>query len=270
MISCRHPLTMLRKASEIRVDYKDIERLADFVTEDWTCTADINIYIPRDQLIDWNKINIYKNNLNIILAFEDTFSFKNAAEQGYKYFWSYPVTTWYELRGLIDLGVCQVLLDAPLYFQLPRVKRACGDIEIRLVVNRCFNNYMPRKEGVCGTYVRPEDVEIYSEYVDHMEFDTDHLQKEATLWNVYNEGRWPGNLNLLLDYLVENVDNRGLNILPSFEEKVFAKRRINCGQRCQEDSGNCHFCYSVFKLVNAIDKNKDWILAQTENEKESY
>jgi len=48
MISSRHPLGVLKNASEIRVNYSDIERIRDFVTEDWTCTADINIYIPRD------------------------------------------------------------------------------------------------------------------------------------------------------------------------------------------------------------------------------
>ena len=211
-------------------------------------------------MIDWNKIDLYKNSLNIILAFEDAFSFDGARERNYKYFWSYPATTWYELRGLIDLGVSQVLLDAPLFFQLPNVKKICGDIEIRLVANRCVNSYMPRKNGVCGTYIRPEDVEIYSEYVKHIEFNTDSLQKEATLLKIYNNGSWPGNLNLLLDYLSVDVDNRGIDALKSFEEKAFAKRRIVCKQRCQEDKNACRFCYSIFDLVNTIDKNKEWIL----------
>ena len=145
-----------------------------------------------------------------------------AKQYGYKAFWSYPVTSYWELRGLLDLGVCQVLLAAPLYFDLPQVKKACGEVEIRLVVNKCVNGYMKRKNGICGTYVRPEDVELYSEYVDHMEFDTDgNLQKEMALLRVYKEGHWPGNLNILLTYLGENVDNRG------FDED-FAKNRLDC------------------------------------------
>ena len=35
MISCRHPLPDLYNADEIRVDYKDRARLADFVTDKW-------------------------------------------------------------------------------------------------------------------------------------------------------------------------------------------------------------------------------------------
>ena len=47
-MSCRQPLVFLKEAQEIRVNYSDIERLADFVTDDWTCKADIVIYLPKD------------------------------------------------------------------------------------------------------------------------------------------------------------------------------------------------------------------------------
>ena len=45
-MSCRHPITELQNASEIRVDYNDLAILSHLVTEDWTCKADIIIYIP--------------------------------------------------------------------------------------------------------------------------------------------------------------------------------------------------------------------------------
>ena len=263
MISCRQPLTILKNATEIRVDYKDIDRMRDFVTEDWTCAADVVIYIPKDQLVNWDDFMQYKDVLNLIIAVEDASLIEEAHAQGYKAFWSYPAATFWELRGLLDLSVDQVLLDAPLYFDLIKAKRICGDVEIRLVVNKCMNNYMKRKNGICGTYVRPEDVEAYEPYVSHMEFNTEGLLQERTLLKVYTEQKhWPGNLNLLLTYLGENVDNRGLSLLPTDEEDkfYFAHRRINCGQRCQEDQSKCNFCVKVFKLMNTIDKKSDQIL----------
>ena len=48
MVSCRQPLTILKEVEEIRVNYEDIERLRDFVSNDWVCSADIVIYIPND------------------------------------------------------------------------------------------------------------------------------------------------------------------------------------------------------------------------------
>ena len=201
MISCRQPLIFLQEAEEIRVNYDDRERLRDFVTEEWTCEADVVIYLPRDQLIAWDEINTYKDALNIIIAVEDTAQIEIAKDQGYKVFWAYPVSSFWELRSILLFGVNQVLLDAPLYFDLPKVKNICGeDVELRLVVNKCYNDYLPQKNGICGTYIRPEDIEAYSRFVDHFEFDADNtLSKEHTLYNIYAKDKmWPGDLSLLL------------------------------------------------------------------------
>lgn len=257
MMSCRQPLVFLKEAEEIRVNYNDIERLKDFVTDEWTCQADIVIYIPKDQIINWDEINLYKDILKITIAAEDTDQLiLGHQEYGYPVFWAYPVSTYWELRSILNMGVSQVLLDAPLYFDLPKVKSICGDVEIRLVVNKCYNNYLPHENGICGTYVRPEDIEAYSAYVDHFQFDENlSLKQEHTIYNIYTKDKaWPGNLNLLLTNLKTDVDNRGFEVLPLEDyddNKIFAHRRITCRQECQGIS-NCRFCPNIFNLINSI------------------
>lgn len=251
MISCKHSLVELQKADEIRVNYQDRKRLADFVTDEWQCKQDVYIYIPRDQLVDWNELQVYKEVLNIIVGVEDLGLIQEVKDRGYQVFWSYPISSYWELRGVLDLGVNQVLLDAPLYFDLPNVKKICGNVEIRLQVNKCVNGYMKRRNGVCGTYVRPEDVDTYAQYVNHMEFITDSLEKEEALLRVYRSKVWPGNLNILLDYLNENVDNRGL-------PEDFGKIRISCGQKCQ-GVRDCHYCENAMKVVTAVKKNWQYL-----------
>ena len=127
----------------------------------------------------------------------------------------------------------QILLDAPLYFNLPKVKKLCGEnVEIRLCANKCLNNHLPHEHGICGTYIRPEDIDEYAKYVDHIEFNTETLSQELTLINIYqNKKEWPGNLNLLLNNLHANVDNRGLDFLFNArdDDKYFAHKRISCG-----------------------------------------
>lgn len=254
MISCRHTLVDLQQTDEIKVEYKDRARLGDFITDKWKCDKEVYVYLPKDEVIDWDNLNTYKDVLSLHIAVEDTDLIQFARQRGFKVHWSYPATSYWELRGLLALGVDEVLIDAPLYFDLPKVKQACGDTEIRLVVNKCFNNYMKRRNGICGTYVRPEDVDAYAEYVDHMEFDTDDLRKEMALLNIYKEKHWPGNLNILLTNLNENVDNRG------FDED-FARKRISCYQSCQRD-GRCHYCISQFKFVTTLLKNKENVAAE--------
>ena len=264
MISSRHPLTLLQKATERKVDYKDIERLKDFISDDWTCQAQINIYVPRNQEIEWEIFKMYKGILNIIFAVENSELIRICHQNEYKCYWSYPASSYWELRGLLDLGVDEVLLDAPLYFDLPKVKRLCGKkVELRIQVNQCFNNYMDRRNGICGTYVRPEDVEQYAEYIEHMEFITDDLIKEKTLYQIYTEQKhWPGNLNLLLTNLKISVDNRGFEVLPTDFDGVknFANRRIRCGHKCQSNPYSCHYCEQTFNLIRSIDRNSPELL----------
>lgn len=257
MMSCRQPLVQLAKADEIKVDYKDRERIYDMIdtitSEDSKIDAPLYIYIPKNQLVDWDELERFSKTYKITIGVEDAFMIPEVKDKGYRVFWSYPATTFYEVNGLVALGVHEILLDAPLYFNLPKVAKLCeGMVEIRLVANKCFNNYMPRENGICGTYIRPEDVEFYEQYVSHLEFDTDTLTKELRLIDIYKKGVWPGNLNLLLTNLKVNVDNRGFN------EEGFAARRSECGQRCQE-TGTCHFCPTLFNFINTIDKNKDYL-----------
>ena len=263
MVSCRQSLAFLKKASEIKVDYNDIERLRDFITDDWKCEADIIVYISKNQIIDFNQIDIYKDLLSITIALEDAFMIPQIKEKGYPVFWSYPASSFWELNGLLELGVDQILIDAPIFFDLHTVKDLCKDVELRAIVNRCVNQYMPRKNGICGAYIRPEDIETYSDYIQHFEFDVNNdLERERTLYHIYAENKyWPGNLNLLLTGLNENVDNRGFEAVYNDQEDkhYFAHRRIKCGQRCQSKK-NCDFCQIYFNLINNIDRNSDKII----------
>lgn len=259
MISCRQPLVYLREATEIKVNYCDIDRLKDFVTEDWICKADIVIYLPRNQIINWESIDVYKNVLNITIAVEDTGQIEMVRRKKYKVFWAYAVSSFWELQSLLELKVNQVLLDAPLYFDLPKVKQICGKkVELRAVVNKCFNDHLPHKDGVCGTYIRPEDIEFYSNFISHFEFDIDTLSKEYTLYEIYTKDKqWPGNLNILLTNFNVDVDNRGLSMLLDENDEedpdLFARIRCICGQKCQQGF-DCDFCHTNVELINLIQK----------------
>lgn len=256
MVSCRQSVSYLKNAKEIRVDYKDKAILSYLIEDDWSSTADINIYVPRDQEIKWEYFDRYKELLNLIFVVENTYSIPEVRNKGYKVFWAYPVSTYWELNSLTAAGVDEVLLDAPLFFDLANVKNLIGDIEIRLNPIVCFHNYMPQETGICGTYVRPEDVDKYAEFVDHMEFGVQPLKKERLLVEIYDVRKhWPGNLELLLTNLNFSIDNRG------FEGEPFAERRMSCKQKCQS-GGVCHYCDLIFKYITYLDKNKEE-LAQT-------
>ena len=228
------------------VEYKDIAAIYDLIVE--IPDKEIVLRLSRNDAIEWKKIQELNNICNLTLALEDLHMIPLC--KGIKYYWAYPITSFYELNGIVNMGVSQVLISGPLYFDLiPVAKKG---IPVRIVANVCFDNYIPRAEGICGTYVRPDDIDEYDKYVTTIEFVTDKLEKEATLLEIYQKKEWKGNLNLILTNLKFDVDNRGF-------PKEFASARVQCRQNCQR-GGACHFCYTSMNFSRTLDKNKDkWV-----------
>lgn len=247
-VSIRQSSAVKQQADEIMLNYKDIKGLYNFI--DNFLDKEYVVYIPRNvKDIDWEELEIFANKVKLTLAIENTYLIMDCNSHKLNYYWAYPITTWYELNGLVNLGVKQLFLGIPLVFQLPEIKKF--NLPIRVVANVCYDGFIPRPDGICGFYIRPEDVKAYEEYIDTIQFDVSELTQEATLLSIYKKESWPGNLNLLLTNLKYNVDNRGI-------PEEFAQTRIKCRQRCQS-GGSCHFCETALKFSRQIDKRKnDW------------
>ena len=165
-----------------------------------------------------------------------------------KFYYKYAATTLYEVEGLKNIGVSYILIGAPLLFDLKTVFNY--KIPIRAVANLAYEPYIKHKNGLIGGWIRPEDVDIYGEYISILEFYAPKaLEKEASLYNIYAVKKtWPGNLNLLIDNLEIDFDNRLL-----YDEENFAKRRMACKQKCLSGK-NCRYCIDQFLFPNTTLK----------------
>lgn len=119
-------------------------------------------------------------------------------------------------------------LGAPLFFQMDAVKKI--GIPVRAVPNLAYLSDLPYGDGICGTWIRPEDMETYEPYIEVIEFEGCSIQQEQALYRIYmEEHEWPGYLDTLLtNFHQENVSNRLIH-------GDLAKSRLNCGQRCTKD-----------------------------------
>ena len=226
------------------IDYIDINILYDLI--ELYPQKRFILRIPRGEEIDWAELRTFNDKCNLALAIEDLHISKQCKHDRFEFFWAYPITSYYELKGVLKLGVTEVLLGAPLYFDLTLLD--LQKVKVRLIANLCYDDYIPREDGICGTYVRPEDVDQYEPYVSTLEFRTDVLTKESTLLDIYKKKEWPGNLNLLLTNLGCDVDNRGI-------PDEFADARIQCKQSCMR-TGGCHFCETAIKFTKTLSKHK--------------
>ena len=91
--------------------------------------------------------------------------------------------------------------------------------------------------------VKEEQKELFISDISMFEFENVDLKQEETLLHVYKENQnWPGNLNLLIQELNFNVDNRAI-------PEELGERRMTCGQRCWSNS-TCHLCHGALKFAD--------------------
>lgn len=245
-LSSRQDSSYLKKADEIKVQWRDRRSIPDLAEKYPTATINLTRYYQdsQDNEIDWNEINNYrvlsKNQFVIGLTIPEEITV--AKEKEYDFYYLSAVRTFEELRDLVNLGVCRVRLGAPLFFQMDKVKKF--NISVYAVANHAHGDSIFQKEdGVTGTWIRPEDVETYEPYVDVIEFHSENKTQEQALFRIYAEQHaWSGELDMVVQDLNYKCTNR--MVPPSLAES-----RLNCAQRCQ-DSGRCQLCYRIFNLAN--------------------
>lgn len=245
-MSGRQPLSTLRQADEIKMKFQDIDRIIDYIKEFPDKTI---IYeIPRDVIdVDWKLLETYATQVTLVAALQDLRMIPQCIEHGIKYYWDYPITSYYELHGILELKPYYLFLGAPLSFDLETIHNKLTHTYIRLCPNVAYDAYIPRKDGICGSWIRPEDIKHYEPFVSTFEFVAENMEKERTLLHIYKDnGNWPGNINLLITNLNANIDNRAI-------PDEFGPMRVRCGQRCMR-TGSCHYCPTAMRFAHQLRK----------------
>jgi hypothetical protein len=244
-LSSRNQRDYLSKADEIKVEYRDRKEIPDLFERYPEATIILQCFFYEEDL-EWDNIKLW-NNLSrgkFMLALSNIEDIAECKRLNVPFYYGFPVKTFYELNALKKLGVSYVRLDAPIFFEMDKVKSL--GIPVRAVANVAYNDGLPREDGVCGVWIRPEDVETYEPYVSVIEFEDADPRNERALYRLYAEKkRWPGDLGMI----ITNFNHLGVNrlILPEVAEK-----RLNCAQKCQSGSA----CKIYYRAVDLADVEK--------------
>ena len=234
----------LKKIDEIRIKYNKLDTILDLYEINPNATFILIITSKENKsTIRWSEIENYNIMTKEKLIVEtDSFDIMEACKTlNIKFFYAIPVNTFYDLKALVDYGCCDVRIDAPLTHMLDKLNNF--DITVRMSPNIAYYAFIPRKNGVIGSWVRPEDVELYEEYIDVFEFEDCDARKEEALYRIYAEQKsYPSNLNNLITNL--NYNASGKLVLPNFGQV-----RMFCGQKCT-NGFNCNACYRILDLAN--------------------
>lgn len=262
-LSSRQSPEYLKQADEIKVQYRDMNQIYDLMDK----YSDKNIILEcNSRELDWKEIEKFevlskKNNNRLILQMGSVLDIKTAIDKGISSFWGYPVTSFYEIDGILQLyGENQVpayfVIAPPLTHDMRRVCYAIDfpGVPVRLDPTIAYGDGFKRKDGVLGGWIRPEDIDDYAEMgLGAIDFTTKDIKQEQALFRIYKAGKWPGELGLI----IHDLNYPGVNRMIHSD---FSLARMNCGQKCLTGTSNCRICYRMLDLAQP-EKIKEYVEA---------
>lgn len=250
---------LLNDVDELKIKYDDQDvQLIDFLERHshQRTILDIQDIDSFNRLQEWRKLNAIKAkypHFNIALMFHPGSTRQVPKEMldtinkldNIPYFFEFFVTTWEQLHYLISLKVSDVYLTEDMCFELEAAKALCSakGVSIRAFPNIAQSSVWD-SPAPAKFFIRPEDLDFYSQYIDTIEFWGDPL-KQDVFYHIYCVSkRWIGELNVIVADLNATFNNSG--ILP-----LFAQTRANCGKQCMRGK-RCAICFKLDSLSNTL------------------
>ena len=179
-------------------------------------------------------------------------------EKNIIHYYSELVTDWDTFNGFLSLNVTDIFIGENICFYLEDLSQKAKNknIALRTFCNVCQSPW-ENTSSLKTFFIRPEDINLYSKYIDTFEFffDSINIHKLNVLYEVYVKNKkWFGLLNeIIFDYKGQE-DNR-------FIISYFGEKRINCKKRCSyEANTTCHICDNIIDLSKTL-KDKGLIVS---------
>lgn len=243
---------ILDQVDEIIINYyekdKELINFLNKILSYQRLIIDISTLENIDENIEIFKQAFEKNN-NIAIKCSKNQNFNILKENNLSFFFKEGANTWDKLVGYIEAGVSDIYIVDELGFSLRKIKNAYKDcnINIRVYPNIAQSSSDLYKNTFKKFFIRPEDLYLYENIIDVIEFADIRLKAQPTYLKVYKEGVWNDNLNIIIAGL--DIDINTMAMIP-----LFAESRLNCGKRCALN--NCHICDHIQIIAGDLEDNK--------------
>jgi len=242
-LDCRVSLKYRKKADELYIEYRDLKAIENFMTEEYKNTTLIVDTPPQITAEELDNIrNLRKTKPYILLALHDVSQATEEIRNDFLWYVMEPCNSFMEAKALYEHGAEYIVLGETLFFNIQRVKE-CGIENVRIMANQASHSRVPRVNGICGPWIRPEDLRLYDIFdLLIIEFPGVLPSKEEALYRIYAEQhKWPGPVEMIINGFNSPCENR---MLPT----RFTESRLNCRQRCH----SCHICPNLVRLANRL------------------
>ena len=146
------------------------------------------------------------------------------------------------------MNICSIYIVEELAFNLKALKylKDKYNLEYRVFPDiaqstKGTGNYI---DPLCKFFIRPEDTEIYEDYIDVFEFY--HVGEQlSVIYEVYKKQQWLGDLNDIIIGFPEDKRISNRTIAP-----YFGQMRVDCNKICL--CGKCVICEEISKLADSF------------------
>lgn len=162
----------------------------------------------------------------------------------------YAADTLEKIRRIgLTPNATDVYIFGEVCFKMREVKTLAErfNLKIRMIPNLLQGGYGDdHPDNITAFWVRPEDLCLYSDFVDVIEFNFDEVGKQKVMYDIYfTHGKWEGPISLLVPGLA-GVENRHFT-------RDFTEQRLNCKRICTLDL--CHSCQRMMNIGQMLEGN---------------
>lgn len=258
--------SLIEKANEITIPYSKqanfIELLMRF--QDKRINIELINIEPEYAKTEFQKLTLIHEQhpdmqLYLKIPEQHSFTIEEVKTIGLPYFYATRVNDIDMIIGMLKEGVSDIYIVDTLGFDLAKLSTKIHSAGARI---RVFPNVAQSEwknlDGILKFFIRPEDLEYYSQFVDTIEF-FGKTGRESVLYDIYfKDKKWFGPLDEIMIGLNSNIDNR-------FITQNFAEMRSKCGKRCGR-GGKCDFCHRMEEIVLTLKNKQDIINKEKRND----
>ena len=240
-----------KEVGQIKIKYnpKDIT-LEEFLEKyiDKTIIIDVTgQFEDNDAKLLKGLYDKYKN-IKLIIDCYDEDHLNKVIEYDIPFFFCNYANSLDKMAGLAKYYPTDMYICEELGFSLEKVSDFLHskDIKVRVFPNICQSNFA-KTPSLVTFFIRPEDIELYSQYVDVFELIADK-DRQGIIYKVYKQGKWFGPIKEIIPSFKHDLDSR-------FLIKAFGEIRIKCGKRCLYKPKSCNICDSLVDLAKLFEEH---------------
>ena len=237
---------------ELKIKYRPADRtLEDFLEKykEKSIIIDVtDVFEDLDAKLLKNLYNKYKN-IKIIINFNNKDHLSRVQKYEIPYFFTNFVTSIDQLYGFMKYHPTDMYICEELGFFLDKVSKILHEnhIKVRVFPNICQSSFSDTP-SIKTFFIRPEDIFIYSKFVDVFELVSDK-DRQKVLFKIYTQGKWFGKIKQVIPSFNSDLDSKYLL-------GNFGIIRSRCGKRCLYKPGSCRICDRFIETADVFEKNK--------------